>query len=182
MEAETHVLIYLNPPPTPSPLPLSTSPPLNSRRVLLKQHFFPKSLQNFDYIAATALRNMQLSARGSLSYSFYCHIVAYTNHAEILRHCPFVAKSLLVRWLRNTCGRTLHCKKRLRIFPSTAGMLLTKISLAWNNLFIPGRGSLVSDIPSRESLVSDIPAGTGKSRTFCYSVMLSNSSASTSTD
>jgi hypothetical protein len=29
---------------------------------------------------------------------------------------------------------TLHCKKRLAIFPSPAGISLTKLSLAWNNL------------------------------------------------
>ncbi len=31
----------------------------------------------------------------------------------------------------------LHCKKRLVIFPSPAGMSLTKFSLAGNNLNIP---------------------------------------------
>jgi hypothetical protein len=33
----------------------------------------------------------------------------------------------------------VHCKKRLAIFPSPAGMSLTKISLAGNNLIIPGQ-------------------------------------------
>jgi hypothetical protein len=41
----------------------------------------------------------------------------------------------------------VHCKKRLTIFPSPAGTLLTKLSLAGNDLFIPGQ-NLVSDIPT----------------------------------
>ncbi len=32
----------------------------------------------------------------------------------------------------------IHCKKKLAIFPSPAGMSLTKLSLARNNLIIPG--------------------------------------------
>jgi hypothetical protein len=42
-------------------------------------------------------------------------------------------------------------KKRLAIFPSPAGMSLTKLSLAGNRLF-----------PARKSLISEIPAGVGK--------------------
>ncbi len=38
-------------------------------------------------------------------------------------------------------------KKRLTIFPSPAGMSLTKLSLAGNDIIILGPGSLVSDIP-----------------------------------
>ncbi len=34
----------------------------------------------------------------------------------------------------------VHCKKRLTIFPSPAGMSLTKLSQAGNNLSIPGQG------------------------------------------
>ncbi len=45
-----------------------------------------------------------------------------------------------------------HCKKRLAIFPSPAGMSLTKLSPAGNNLIIPGRG--------------EFGLGTGKSLTF----------------
>jgi hypothetical protein len=33
-----------------------------------------------------------------------------------------------------------HCKKRFAIFPPTAGMLLTKLSLDGKNLIIPGQG------------------------------------------
>jgi len=35
--------------------------------------------------------------------------------------------------------KVLHCKKRLAVFPSPAGMSLTKLSLAGNNLIIPGQ-------------------------------------------
>jgi hypothetical protein len=52
----------------------------------------------------------------------------------------------------------LHCKKRLPIFPSPAGMSPTKLSLAGN---------------IRESLVSDIPAGDGKIGNLFYSIVVS---------
>jgi hypothetical protein len=34
----------------------------------------------------------------------------------------------------------LHCEKKFTIFPSPAGMSLTKLSLAGNNLIILGQG------------------------------------------
>jgi hypothetical protein len=37
-------------------------------------------------------------------------------------------------------ARYLHCNKRLAIFPSPAGISLTKLSLAENNLIIPDQG------------------------------------------
>jgi hypothetical protein len=59
----------------------------------------------------------------------------------------------------------LHCKKRFGIFPSPAGMPLTKLSLAGIqfNYFRPGRVWLVT---SR--------LGTGKSFTMFYSVLVYN--------
>ncbi len=52
-------------------------------------------------------------------------------------------------------NRAVSCtvKKRLFIFPSLAGMPLTKLSQVWNNL------------------ISCIPAGEGKTQTFFYSVL-----------
>jgi hypothetical protein len=47
----------------------------------------------------------------------------------------------------------VHCKKKLAVFPSAAGMSLSKLSLAGNNFIIP---------EARESLVNDIPAGDRK--------------------
>ncbi len=44
----------------------------------------------------------------------------------------------------------IHCKKRLAVFPSPAGMLLTKLSLAGNNLVIPGQ---------KEFGIRNVPAG-----------------------
>jgi hypothetical protein len=35
---------------------------------------------------------------------------------------------------------TVHCKKRLAIFSSPAEMSIIKLSLAGNNLIIPGQG------------------------------------------
>ncbi len=45
----------------------------------------------------------------------------------------------------------IHCKKRFVIFPSPAGVSLTKLSVAGNDLVIPGQGEF-----------GDIPAGDGK--------------------
>ncbi len=57
-------------------------------------------------------------------------------------------------------------KKRLAIFPSPAGMSLTKLSLAGN----------IKLFPARESLVSDIPAGGRENRlpffTVYYSIII----------
>jgi hypothetical protein len=53
--------------------------------------------------------------------------------------------------------RSIHCKKRLSVFPSPAGISLTNLSLARNNLIIPGQGE-VGIVTSR--------LGTGKSLTF----------------
>ncbi len=44
----------------------------------------------------------------------------------------FVEKVVTYDWL--------HCKKRLAIFLAPAGMLLTELSLARNNLIISGQG------------------------------------------
>ncbi len=69
------------------------------------------------------------------------------------------------------CSRisfALHCKKRLAIFPSPAGMSLTKISLAGNNQIIP-REQLNFSPPGRVWLVTS-RLGTGNSITVFYSV------------
>jgi hypothetical protein len=55
-----------------------------------------------------------------------------------------------------------HCKKRLLIFLSLAGMSLAELSLAGNNLIIPGQGEFGSDIP----------AGDGKIDNLFYSVFV----------
>jgi hypothetical protein len=61
--------------------------------------------------------------------------------------------------------RLLHRKKSFSIFPSPAGMSLTKHSLGGNNLY------MTSLFPPRESLVSDIPAGDGNiEKAFFYGV------------
>jgi hypothetical protein len=50
----------------------------------------------------------------------------------------------------------VHCKKRLAVFPSPAGMSLAKLSPAGNNSIIPGPG--------------EFGLGMGKPLTFFYSV------------
>ncbi len=52
------------------------------------------------------------------------------------------------------------------VFLPPAGISLTKLSLAGNNLIIPGNIEL---LPARESLVSDIPAGDEKTANLFYS-------------
>jgi hypothetical protein len=54
--------------------------------------------------------------------------------------------------------KKVHCKKRLAIFPSPAGMSTTKLSRVWNKF------------PARESLVSDIPTGDGKIANLFFTV------------
>ncbi len=56
---------------------------------------------------------------------------------------------------------SFHCKKWLAIFKSPAGMSLTNLSLAGNDLIIPSQ---------EEYMVSDIPAGNGKIASLFYSV------------
>ncbi len=56
---------------------------------------------------------------------------------------------------------SVHCKKRLAVFLSLAGMSLTKLSLAGNNLIIPGQGEFGK---------CDIPPGEGKIANLFYSV------------
>jgi hypothetical protein len=53
--------------------------------------------------------------------------------------------------------KCIHCKKRLSFFPSPAGMSLTKLSLAGNNL--------INNSPGRVWLVTS-RLGTEKSTTF----------------
>jgi hypothetical protein len=48
--------------------------------------------------------------------------------------------STTARSIQQVLLERLHCKKRLAIFLSPAGMSLTKLSLAGNNLIIPGQG------------------------------------------
>ncbi len=65
----------------------------------------------------------------------------------------------------NLKNYSLHCKKRLSFFPFPDGMSLTKVSLAGNNLIIPGQGEF-------DLLTSRL--GMGKSLT-CFTVQLFNS-------
>ncbi len=73
-------------------------------------------------------------------------------------------ENLIVQMCQNNNGRfNLHCKKELAIFPSPAGMSLTKLSLGGKKLNYsrPGR---VWSVTSR--------LGTGKRPTLFYSVVL----------
>ena len=56
------------------------------------------------------------------------------------------------------CGKFIHGKKGIAIFPSLAGMSLTKLSLAGNNLIIPGeaRESLVNYILAEDEKIANL--------------------------
>ncbi len=74
-------------------------------------------------------------------------------------HYPFFRMLTLFKWLLYTV------KKRFTIFPSPAGMSLTKLPLGRNN------SVMTSLFPPRESLVVTSRLGTGNSRTFFYGVL-----------
>jgi len=57
-------------------------------------------------------------------------------------------------------NKILHCKKSFSIFPSPAGISLTKLSLGGNNDVI------YKLFPPRESLAGDIPVGDGNIKRF----------------
>jgi hypothetical protein len=62
---------------------------------------------------------------------------------------PFI----LNQWLRSKMCK--HCKKRLGVFLSPAGMSLTKLSLARNNKIVPARESLVIDFPAGDRKIAN---------------------------
>ncbi len=67
-----------------------------------------------------------------------------------------IPESLLVNLHGQIFITTHHCKKRLAVFPSPAGMSLTKLSLDGNDLFFPGPDSLVSDIPAEDRKMANL--------------------------
>jgi hypothetical protein len=74
-------------------------------------------------------------------------------HIEAFPTIPLSSRSNLVQWYLYI--HLIHHKKSFSIFPSPAGMSLTKLFLGGNNLY------MTSLFPPKESLVSDIPAGDG---------------------
>jgi hypothetical protein len=68
--------------------------------------------------------------------------------------------------------------KRLAIFPSPAGMSLTKLSLTGKNLM----KNLTTVFLAMESLVSDIPAGYGKIANLFLQCMVNTHHAQKSKD
>jgi hypothetical protein len=69
--------------------------------------------------------------------------------------CPLVALGCIITY-RYLQYRTVHCKKRITIFPSPAGMS-------------PWQG-IIKLFLAREGLVSDIPAGDGKIANLFFTV------------
>jgi hypothetical protein len=99
------------------------------------------------------VREMRRTARGSSSHTARekgryraVHFAFSKGNGEAMLEQEFIHAEMH------------HCKKRLSFFPSPAGLSLTKLSLARNNLIFsrPGRVWLVTS-----------QLGTGKTLTFC---------------
>jgi hypothetical protein len=59
-------------------------------------------------------------------------------------------KAINLRIKEDTCCTfhcKVHCKKRCAVFPSAAGMSLTKISLYGSNIIIPNQGQFGNGPP-----------------------------------
>jgi hypothetical protein len=76
----------------------------------------------------------------------FLYLILFASNSTVSRHWHFVFYYQYRLHLKTTphtnykeTYKKLHCKKRLAIFPSPAGMSLIKLSLAENNLFIPGQ-------------------------------------------
>ncbi len=72
------------------------------------------------------LLNSPFKSAVHLSFLFICLISAFSGR--------------YFTWKGLGLNQRLHCNKRLLIFPSSAGMSLTNLSLAGNNLIFPGQG------------------------------------------
>ncbi len=86
-------------------------------------------------------RNGTARSQSQFLHSFFCVQFIYAHNLPILLHeigGPMVDiyKSLTDTWMWT--GHTV--KKRFTIFPSPAGMSLTKLSLVVNNFIFPGQG------------------------------------------
>ncbi len=86
----------------------------------------------------------------SLSWRTASLSAPYKNDSSLFTRQNFERKIILLKQNRKICF--LHRKKSFSIFPSPAGMSLTKLSPGGNNLY------MTSLFPPSESLVSDIPA------------------------
>jgi hypothetical protein len=107
----------------------------------------------------------KLTCRGTLRQVF----IRDSQFLAYIQSCWYFQLSFVISLVHPEKRYTLHCKKRLEVFPFPDGMSLTKLSLDGNYLFPDGMSltklSLDGNnliIPGMESLVSDIPAGDGK--------------------
>jgi hypothetical protein len=85
-------------------------------------------------------------------------------NANAACNCPRFNASILLRHRKATDEIVLYIqrKKSFSIFPSPAGMSLTKLSLGGNVIY--------KLFPPRENLLSDIPAGDGNIEKLFYGV------------
>jgi hypothetical protein len=72
------------------------------------------------------------------------HIVLHLSILLSPLTSPFRPALFLLKRCSHPFPFYLHCKKSLSIFPSPAGMSMTKLSLAGKNLIIPGQGKSVT--------------------------------------
>jgi hypothetical protein len=86
----------------------------------------------------------------ALDRSMHCAVHTFLSSVIVVSRQFCVPTAAVIN---NSTWRRIHCQKRLAIFPTSAGMSLTKLSLAGSNFKV---------FTARESLFSDIPAGDGK--------------------
>jgi hypothetical protein len=70
---------------------------------------------------------------------YLCKVLHLTNDLSI-KNTEIVHFDRIDRDSVATALPSIHCKKRLSVFSSPGGMPLTKLSLAGNNLIVPGQG------------------------------------------
>ncbi len=135
----------------------SNQPYISVTRLVCEKSNYFRSLNLLSYMLSYNFRFLKLTVAPAhlwLPVTWLDLLVLSTNF-RLLHYLIYIISNNFLSL------NSLYCKKGLPVFPSPAGMSLTKPSLAGNNLFYsrPGRGWLVS---SR--------LGTGKTVTFFYSV------------
>jgi hypothetical protein len=76
-------------------------------------------------------------------YSMLTHLTSYAYGIHILTQGDVLLSMVTTPLPSGSELPVTHCKKRLTIFPSPAGMSLSKLSLDLKNYIIPAQGEFV---------------------------------------
>jgi hypothetical protein len=132
-------------PAIPCPISLATEKKLFFNPVSTISLFFLGTMKDPSLVLRPFFLNDYLTLGVISTKLFCCCLIGYPYTSQQSQHRPYL--SLCLSSLCNPasagCGRRgqskkCHCKKRLAVFPSPAGMSLIKLFLAGNNLIIPG--------------------------------------------